>query len=188
MRKKAWLGVQLLMLLLLLSWIQFHPFLFAISLAIIFTCLLFLIFSFLKHRGMRWKITGFGILTTFAIVWTFFLWINVRCNIFDRVFIAARLPPYAQCEKYGVAVDKNSHLSVCSKDDEWWRYGFTRAVIYDSSGQIERSDNSRDEAWRHAALSLDHIVPFGIVGFEAKKVTGSYYVVTFLPSSDASSY
>jgi hypothetical protein len=85
---------------------------------------------------------------------------------------------FSSCATRGVDVAKDQRLAICEIDNRWWRYGFTTAIIYDSSHQIELSHSHRAPQWEEAARHLPG-VPFGIVGFSATRLVGNYYGITF---------
>lgn len=110
-----------------------------------------------------------------------FVWpiANRKYHWLEAVEIKFGKKVYAECPLNGVSFGRNEILSVCQVNDNWWRWGFTEAVIYDSSGQVGENNINRSNDWARAALSLNSKVPFGIVGFDAFNFGGGYYLVTF---------
>lgn len=97
--------------------------------------------------------------------------------------LAVKMYPgkFALCKAKGVAFGARGDqiLSVCYVNKKWWRDGRMVAIVYDSSGQIEWRKDRRSVEWKNAALSLDKVVPFGIIGFTVQSLTDRLYVVDF---------
>jgi hypothetical protein len=53
------------------------------------------------------------------------------------------------------------------------------AIVHDSSGQVEWKAGKRSREWKGAALSLDKVVPFGIVGFTVRRFIDKLYFIDF---------
>jgi hypothetical protein len=178
MKRKIGFCFELILILGILTLAQFHPIL-IVTFAVAGVAVALPIAFLLQRGGWSSIVAKYALFVGVAVMWATFLVGNVKYLFIDRAFIALRAKPYKLCEIDGVKINSNTHLSVCSVDKEWWRFGLTRAVIYDSSGEIESAAELRSESWRRAALSLDRVVPFGIVGFKVNRITGYYYLATF---------
>ncbi|WP_459621432.1 hypothetical protein [Burkholderia sp. 3C] len=86
---------------------------------------------------------------------------------------------YEACKRDAVTFDDNQKLSVCWQDIRWEGWGFTEALIYDSSDQVASGSNHYSLGWRASARSLAGKAPFGILGFEASPLGRHFYFVTF---------
>lgn len=88
---------------------------------------------------------------------------------------------FASCKMKGVVFGERGDqiLSVCDVNKKWWRDGRMVAVVYDSSGQIAWGEDRRSLGWKNAALSLDKVIPFGIIGFTVQGLADQLYVVDF---------
>ncbi|MCA7953309.1 hypothetical protein LGM43_23865 [Burkholderia seminalis] len=166
-------------LLCALTYIQFRPLLIGLSAIAATLVIAFWIATLLRRQHKRSRMHLYFITLVICGLWSSFLFANFKYYLIDLALIKIHAPAYENCKNNGAVTDSKFSLSVCSVNNEWWRFGFTRAVVYDSSNQILREPKNRSKEWRDAALSLNRQVPFGIVGFEARKLSQNYYAVTF---------
>ena len=97
--------------------------------------------------------------------------------------LAVKMYPgkFASCKTKGVVFGERGDqiLSVCEVNKRWWRDGRMVAIVYDSSGEIAWRKDRRSLEWKDAALSLDKVVPFGIIGFTVWRLSDRLYVIDF---------
>ncbi|ALK30865.1 hypothetical protein bpln_1g20810 [Burkholderia plantarii] len=86
---------------------------------------------------------------------------------------------YSACIRNSERFDGNQKLSVCWMDSRMDHWGFSEALVYDSSGEIASKSGHYSSAWVKAALSIQSKAPFGIIGFEAQPLGRNFYLVTF---------
>jgi hypothetical protein len=136
-----------------------------------------------RRVGERRAATPLALFITLAgcFAWTFsenyYHWEEIlRIEIGDRA--------YLDCPRHGVHFAQNQVVSLCSVNNDWWRSGFTEAVVFDSSRQFDLDRGKGSDAWMKALLSLGKDAPFEVAGFEARRLTGSYYSITFQLDGD----
>ncbi|ACC75179.1 hypothetical protein PPMP20_01755 [Paraburkholderia phymatum] len=164
---------------------QYHPILFFIVSVIFAGYLVTLLVGacFILISKQKRATHGRRLVRHLAIAICVFLWeallvFNHAGGWTDILAIKLDTKKYDACKNSGVAFDGN-RLSVCDTNDKWWRAGFTEAIVYDSSGQILREHPPHSDDWLNAALSPNIHAPFGVVGFEARRLTGDFYLITF---------
>lgn len=166
------------LLLIAITYSEYHPLLLIALCVIIIIFVISLITSLARNNPWETRIRS-GICAIAILAWCLLLYTNFKKDWLDIIFIEINSQTYVNCISDGVAFDTNKALSVCKKYEKWWRYGFTKAIAFDSSGQIILKHASRDPEWIRAALSLDRKAPFGIIGFTARRLTGNFYSVIF---------
>jgi hypothetical protein len=155
----------------------FHPILFVANmLFVIFTAISDVV-RIIKNKGQDYQVYLLKIIISF--VWCSVLVLDAQLSLIDQIGIQLKSPLFETCRHSGVSIAGGYTLAVCDKDDRWWRYGFTKAIIYDSSDQIGIPASKRTKEWVSIAVSMGEQVPFGILGFSARRLTGHYYSVSF---------
>jgi hypothetical protein len=82
---------------------------------------------------------------------------------------------FEHCAETAKPTDQGK-IAVCEVHD-FMMGAYIEAIIYDSSGQIALPDKSN--TWIQVSNTLVAAVPFGIMGYEAEKISGDFYEVTF---------
>jgi hypothetical protein len=156
---------------------RFYPFLPTINAwAVYFFCGICLFRLVLPGRRCRWKYLVGGLLLAGYLS---FLTENFFYNWVDIWRIRANFSEFERCKASGVALPQGHRLSVCERDDRWWRYDLTRVIIYDSSDNVLLPQFDPTSEWRRAAVQIAADAPFGIVGFTAKRLSGHFFLVDF---------
>lgn len=161
---------------------RFHPILFAanlgISLVMAIVAFAGLCRSGFGKRFAKGLVKGRLLAILAPIVWYGFLELNLHHSWVETVEIRLHSNKFASCAASGIAVDAGQRLSVCEIDNRWWRYGFTKAIVYDSSRQVALAHPHRTRAWELATRRIVE-VPFGTVGYSVSPLGGNYYALFF---------
>jgi hypothetical protein len=157
---------------------RFHPIIFGNILLISLAVVLFSIISLCKAVFRRRTCRNQLVMIVGTVFWYILLLSIPNYFWLEIIEIKMGMNKFSSCATRGVDVAKDQRLAICEIDNRWWRYGFTTAIIYDSSHQIELSHSHRAPQWEEAARHLPG-VPFGIVGFSATRLVGNYYGITF---------
>lgn len=161
-----------------MTWIRYHPILQVLALVAFAGYLVVLVITSAFGIGAaRKKLMPRLAIAVFMVLWGCWLYFDHEYRWSDIAAIKIETKKYEACKSSGIPFDGN-RLSVCAVNEEWWRFEFTEAIIYDSSGQILRQHGPHTRGWINAALKLKG-VPFGNVGFESRHLTGDFYLVTF---------
>jgi hypothetical protein len=96
-----------------------------------------------------------------------------------RVAMALEKSKYESCKRGGATLGNGSVLNVCSENSDWADWGFSEAVVYDSSDELARTNKDYSPSWRSAAKALNKKAPFGMMGFDALALNSHFYLVTF---------
>lgn len=172
-RKLKWM-----VLLIATLYTRFHPVLFALNLGVSLV-LAIVAFAGLCRSVFRGRIDRAQLAAiAVPIAWYGFLVLNLHYSWVERVEIELHMNKFASCAARGVEVVNGQRLSICEIDNRWWRYCFTKAIVYDASRQVELSRVHRTPAWERAAHQMKG-VPFGVVGFSVSHLRGSYYALFF---------
>lgn len=170
-------------------WVQYHPILFFIVsvvfagyLVTLLVGAIFILISKQKRATHGRRLMRHMVIAICIVLWESLLQFNQAGGWTDILAIKLNTKKYDACRRSGVAFDGN-RLAVCSVDEKWWRLEFTEAIIYDTSGQITRKHSQLTPGWVQAALQLKE-VPFGVVGFDATRLSGDFYLVTFYDNRD----
>ncbi|WP_232465975.1 hypothetical protein [Burkholderia ubonensis] len=168
---------------------QYIPILYFASILVIF-----LIFAF--YLAMRLKARSLGntgaaniLLLIAAVGWIGFISANRNYGIVDYFLIVADVQPFDECRRDGVIFKDGTRLSICKTEKAWWRFGFIRSIVYDTSGQIALEDGNPTNEWNVAArqlggglekgVSKDRGALFGISPYTERRIYSSYYLVDF---------
>ncbi|WP_246794917.1 hypothetical protein [Burkholderia perseverans] len=184
-------GVKFVVFLFLISgWFsQYHPVLFIfcvlffLGFAIVFFyCLVFR--RGLIKRGWWWVMSMVSML-----VWMILISLNRNDGIFDYLEVRSEMAEFQVCKDDGVSISSGGKFSICKTEEYWWRSGFVRSIIYDSSGQILYLNKRQTSDWSAATLKLGNglakgVAPdrgglFGISPYDARHLYGNYYIVDF---------
>jgi hypothetical protein len=164
---------------------QYHPILFFVVsvvfagyLVTLLVGAIFILISKQKRATHERRLARHLAIAVCISLWEALLVLNQAGGWTDIIAIKLDTQKYDACKNSGVVFD-GKRLSVCDTNDKWWRAGFTEAIVYDSSGQILREHSPHSDDWLNAALSQNIHAPFGVVGFEAFRLTGDFYRVTF---------
>ena len=159
---------------------QYHPFWMIVGIILAICVLIRLLIDVWRGRQKKYRYAKIFLLIASLVG---YLAVPMELSYHWQESLALRIFPnkFDSCKARGVhfGVEGAQTLSVCDVNEKWWRDGRTIAIVYDSSGQIGWSENRRSREWKHAALSLYKVVPFGIVGFEAQGLADNLYVVDF---------
>ncbi len=162
-----------------MTWLQYHPILEWIEhLAIGAYIAVSIVSAALGIGASRKKLGPRLAVAGLMVLWGLSLYFDQEYRWSEIIAIKTQKKKYENCKKSGIDFNEG-HLSVCNENGKWWRYGFTESIIYDSSGQIMNQHRPHSPGWINAALTLNKQAPFGIVGFEARPLTGNFYLVTF---------
>lgn len=102
-----------------------------------------------------------------------------------RVSMALEKSKYESCTRGGATLGNGSVLNVCSENSDWADWGFSEAVVYDSSDELARTKEDYSSSWRSAAKSLNKKAPFGMMGFDALALGSHFYLVTFYQETNS---
>jgi hypothetical protein len=166
-----------------MTWLQYHPILEWVGHILIGGYLVALVLSALGIGMSRKNLIPRIAIAIFMVLWGFLLHFDEEYRWSEITAIKIETKKYDACKKSGIDFEEG-HLSVCNENGNWWRYGFTEAIIYDSSGQIMRQHRPHSAGWVNAALTLGKQAPFGSVGFDARHLVGDFYLVTFYDDLD----
>ena len=164
-----------------MTWLQYRPILSILAFVAFAGYLALLILNAFGITASRKKLTRRIPMVVFVAVWGSLLIFNHGHHWTDRLLIKLEAKKYESCRSTGVEF-KGNRLSVCATNENWWRFNFTEAVVYDSSGQIMRQHRLHSPDWINAALTLGR--PFGSGEFSARRLTGDFYLVTFYYARD----
>lgn len=157
---------------------RFHPVLFSLNLGVS-AVLAIVAFAGLCRSAFRGRMDQARLAAVvIPVAWYGCFELNLHYSWVERVEIELHMNTFASCAARGVEVGAGQRLSICEVDNRWWRYGFTKAIVYDSSGQVALAHPHRTPVWEQAAHRMSG-VPFGIVGFSVSHLRGNYYALFF---------
>uniref|UniRef100_UPI003BEF2608 hypothetical protein n=1 Tax=Burkholderia arboris TaxID=488730 RepID=UPI003BEF2608 len=124
-----------------------------------------------------------------TISWAGFISANRNYGIVDYFLIVVDAHPFDECRRDGVVFQDGTRLSICKTEKAWWRFGFIRSIVYDTSGQISLEDGNPTKEWSLAATQLgggldkgvsrNRGALFGISPYTERRIYSSYYLVDF---------
>ena len=170
--------------LVILSYARHYPSLglLAILLDLVALCLALRAW-FKRGVSLRLKLQWSFIIVALPVMWVAFIEPYRFGYWQDRLFIRMNPGKMSSCVTHGVKFGENQILALCDADTQTWRWGATKALIYDSSGQILLAPEQRSSEWSCAALALNDKegvpAPFGVAGYAAEHLTGNFYLVLF---------
>ncbi|WP_175955281.1 hypothetical protein [Burkholderia sp. BCC0405] len=158
-----------------------------VILAISASTILFLIKIVMKRHSGEWVANLIFLAAIFA--WMGFIAANRNYAIIDYFLIVIDAHPFDECRRDGIVFKDGTRLSICKTEEKWWRFGFIRSIVYDTSGQVALEDGHPTVEWNAAAQQLGGGLEkgvskgrgglFGISPYTEKRIYSDYYLVDF---------
>ncbi|WP_423383703.1 hypothetical protein [Burkholderia sp. LMG 32019] len=168
---------------------QYSPILYLMVMAAAFL----LVIAYFVRKLVRRPTDGMGganfLFLVIIIAWLGFISANRNYGIFDYFLMVIDAHPFDECRNDGVVFKDGTRLSICKTEKKWWRFGFVRSIVYDTSGQVALEDGNPTVEWSAAARQLggglekgvseDRGGLFGISPYTERRIYSSYYLVDF---------
>ena len=165
---------------------QYSPILYATAILAIFVSTIIFLIKIVKKRHSGELAVDF-IFVAAIFAWMGFIVANRDCAVIDYFLIVIDAHPYDECRRDGIVFKDGTRLSICKTEERWWRFGFIRSIVYDSSKQIARDDQNSTPEWANAAamfgegkgIPKDRGWLYGSYPYSVTRIYGDYYFVDF---------